>query len=189
MATTLTTVTPLGSRFPYIGIQDTQVQPIPLAELLFTFDGTITAAAAGEDQQFIITCVLPEGFAYVMAESTLILLDTETDDIDNWSSSIRAELSNGTSGTPPARWRIQQAFNGDAIVANTSTLKTRSYTLTNPSSKVIIPIPGQSGRFTAIGMTQTIDQGPMTLRFFAKVLEFHLSQAHHWVINTPWPVR
>lgn len=192
MAITSTTITPSITRFPYIGQGMAADGPIPQAEFIFrSLNATVDAAAAGESQNFIINCTLPPIAAYVLSECTLDLRDAEVGDIDTWEDDLVAELENTSAGVEASgRWRIMNRMQAGGIQALASeTLAQKSYILTNPSNKIIIGINGGSGRLGIRGATLTIDQGAMSLSFVAKFLEFSLAQAHHWAVNTPWPVR
>lgn len=182
MATTSTPFTPPRQRLGFIAEIPIQDLPVPKAELIFAQSAqTITAAAAGEDQQFTITCQLPASFGYVLTEGSVFLRDAETGDIDDWSADLTCTLTNGD-------WLAAQALIGGLVVPNTSILADRSYSLKEPSQKIVEPI-GTTGNMFIRGWNKVIDGGPMTIWFLFRFLEFDLRQVHHWAINTPFPIR
>lgn len=189
MATTSTAFAPAGIRFGYIGQNQDFQMPIPRAELLFVINaGAITLAASAEDQDFSISCLLPEGYGYVLSDCSAYLQDAEVGDIADWSASMHSFLSN-SNNADAKRWFAAQRIQGGDVVGVTSVIGTRAYQLVQASTKIIIPIAGNSGQLKVTGFNSTVDGGPMTLYFLAKFLEFDLNQSYHWAVNTPWPVR
>lgn len=186
MATTATPFTPEPQRFAYVGIGSQSVDnPIPQAEVIFAlFNQVVTAAAAGEDQNFSITCNLPKGYGYILSSVSLGLSENEAGDLANWNSDLRARLTAGDN-----LWRATPLFTASALYLRTAVLKGRSFQIPDPPNKIILSIGDNQATFAAESWTATIDQGSLAIDFLAKFLQFDLRQAYHWAVNTPWPVR
>lgn len=162
--------------------------PIPMAELNFvSVGGTLTEAAAGQDQCAIIACNLPKGYAYIFAGAEMDIQEAEAGDIADWNLDWRSYLLNtGTAGGE--QWLAGIKMTGDRAYNFSATLQGRIFKA-QPISKVVIPVYDTDALYQVQGCNVTIDGGPMTLYFLATFLQFDLNQAHHWAMNTPIPVR
>jgi len=186
MATTTTNFTPAPSRFSYSGLDVPSNVPIPAAEISFRVDaGTVTAAAAAEDQKWQLHCYLAEGYAYILKGLNLYIYDAEAGDMADWTNQVACWLTNNTDGAP--QYIIGLPMAGD-IALTTAVLKSASWQVALPK-KIIIPLGGHQGELHLAQFNPVADGGPMTLYFQADFLQFSIEQAHHWAINTPWPVR
>lgn len=192
MASTLTAFVPRPERFSYIGLPPgmlTETVPVPRAAINFRINaGVVTEAAAGEDQLFSIACLLAEGYGYILSEINLFFNDAEAGDGADWGSMLTAWVSN-TDVTHDDRILSGIKFEGYTMVTSTTALSSSVFQVDLVPSQTIIPVQGTSGKLHVSGFNATIDGGPLTLWFLAKFLEFDLAQAHHWAVNTPYPVR
>lgn len=191
MATTDTIITPDIYRIPYIGVGPPSVDnPIPIAEINHvSFNATVTAAAAGEDQKLVVKCDLPQGYGYVLSHMSMWMYDAEVGDMADWDTSMNSYLTNVGSGSTPGSWISGTRIKSDGLWTRSSTLKGATYLATELPQKVVIPSLGVKGQFYTEMRNLVIDGGPMTFYFLAKFLEFDLNQSYHWAVNTPWPVR
>lgn len=191
MATTATNFVPSPLRTAFIGLPpvfDTIQTPIPQAELNFVVNATVTAAASGEDQSLKVTCDLPQGYGYIFRGCEIMFDEAEVGDVEAWSTDWRAFLKNTTAATGVGSWLAGVKLTSAVVYDLSSTLS--GVILTAPGlSKILIPVLGEDGRFQVTSRNTTIDEGPMTLVFLATFLQFDLNQAHHWSVNTPFPVR
>lgn len=133
----------------------------------------------------VIDCDLPSSFAYVLMEVSLEMGDNESGDMANWDAGMRCFLTDGITG---ATWRASPIMDAGAIYTVTATLKGRHYQVPTVPRKMILP-GSAGGRLSVSGQNLTIDEGPMTVFFLAKFLEYDLNQAHYFAVNTPIPVR
>lgn len=184
MATTSTTFTVAEARFGFISeIVNISESPIPKAEIIYAITGgTVTAAAAGEDQEMIIFCPLRQGYAYVLTEMEMLFREAEAGDIGDWDASMTATTTNGA-------WVAANRFDGGIAVNNSTSLQDRTFKCAQPTQKIIIPTGPAAANLFIRGWNTSIDGGPMTVNFLARFLEFDLQQAHHWAIQSQFPVR
>lgn len=191
MATTQTFLQPAPQRTGYIGLGLNDVSSlIPQAEVNFILRAdTVIEAAAGKDQQLIIRCDLPAGFAYIFQGAQLLCDETEAGDMADWNTDLRSFLQNTTAAAPAqGRWLYPLSFTGGDLVNNSAVLKSRTF-IAEAQSKLVIPLFGTVARMDSAFWNVVIDGGALTINFVAKFLEYDLNNAYHWAINTPIPVR
>lgn len=195
MATTTTEFNPNPIRFSYIGLPpDSDVtSPIPKAEINFIINaGVVTAAASGEDQEYMIHCALAPGYAYVLMNVNMYILAASVADSADWEDNANAWTSNANvhGGQPDFVGRYLSGLRLEGITTNPGNgLGLKTYQVGNVTNNIILPLRGYPGALHISNINDTIDGGALTMYFVARFLEFDLQQAHHWAINTPWPTR
>jgi len=195
LPTTLTEFSPSPERFSFIGLppgynQDASAIPIPAAQISFrVYGGTIAAAAGAADQSFRIHCLLREGYAYILNDVSMYLTDAEAGDIADWGTKVTAYTSNVADGeTGESPWLAGVPMEGINVINGSTALGAGIYTPARIPQNIIIPNSANAELHLNMFNAQT-DGGPITLYLLATFLEFSIQQAHHWAINTPWPVR
>ncbi len=184
MATTATTVNLIGKPFPFIGIGIPAAQlptHLPSAELNFSTEGTksITVAGAGEDQSLFITCPLPRSFCYVLVEATMRIASVAGAD---WDQEAQSDLKDSISSPFMS---IPVLFDNPSIGHGSSTEVTRTYQVTLPPKKLIVPLAVDDARFGIKVFNTTIDGEVGTVEFYARFLRYDRNQAQFWQVNTP----
>jgi len=133
---------------------------------------------------------LKKGYGYVLVDANLFMCDIEAGDTGDWDAALQCFLQNaGSGGGATGRWRIGQQLTAGPVYNTTSVISCKNFTIVNPSNKIIVPINGLDGSMIVTGFNTTVDGGAMNLDYVFKFLEFSLSQVHHWMVNTPFPVR
>lgn len=183
MATTQTTLTPLGRSFPFIGIGVAAAQLItyiPSAEFIFAIDnGSIIVAAAGEDQQLIIQCELPRSFCYVLVESMIRIQGTTVDD---WDLGTVCNLTDSAASAEKVSMAVK--YDNETLGRDSTTMFTRTYRAKAPS-KVIVPRANDDARLTLKLFNAVVDGTVSTLKFYARFLRYDRIQSQYWQVNTP----
>ncbi len=183
MATTLTEDTIEPVAFPWAGVNDIvgDRSAIPRGCIRFNGAGTIAAAATvADDQALYLHNFLPQNFAYVCTDMHMRII-TLTNGLDNdWNEPGYVSMF-GRDG-----------FLGwDLITTATSANDQQSsraaqmYHAENITSEVIIPPVGSNiDVFIAVAI-QDLDKAAMTYNFHASYLQFDISQANNWAVNSP----
>lgn len=182
MATTLTFIAPPVRRLPFIapvGEPDIWWTPYPKAELVYNIqDGGITVAAAGEDQALVVSCALPDSFAYVLQDLTMTI--KAATDIADWRLAALAKLKDATA----AIWELDMKFEGGSLMGIPAALL-RTYGLTiEPPQKTLLAIAG-GATLTITLDNPVIDGEAAEVDFFARFLQFDLNQGFRTSVNTP----
>lgn len=191
-ATISTTIAPAPIRFPYVnplGEPAVWQTIIPRAELVFSaIDSSITLSGVGDDQRLFVHVDLPESFAYVFIEGSILIQGL---DVDAWEANASYRIDSQIGG---GLWAFTE--NSTSVLAQTNGLSasdnfTRTYAI--PAFKKII-IPGlasDSGvtRATFNVQNLTTNQAVALGTVFFRFLEFDRNQAQNFAINSPVPVR
>lgn len=189
MAIETTTVLLTESSVPYIGAAPTRVQwptNIPRSEKIFTaINFAVTVASGGDTQAIIVTCVLPEGFAYVMLEGAVQLTGA---DIADWNPAVFATLDDRTAN-PQLRDVYQVDRGGVASAGGAGAGLTTCYRCLNCPTKMLIPSASPGGQNRWVLENLVVDGAAMTVICYFRFLVFDLNQAYYWAVNTPMPVR
>lgn len=186
MASTTTTVTLDGVPFPFIGVGVPAAQmptSIPSAELDFFDSGSITVAAAGEDQILTITCNLPRTFCYVLIEAYLRITGIDAADWDKGSITQLLDSQAASKVLIPVVFCNQEI--GHSVPANSS----RTYSVVSAPTKLIIPIGTDDAALSIQVNNVNIDGTVMVYSFFSRFLRYDRNQAQFWQVNTPVLIR
>lgn len=183
MATTATLFTLAGKPFPFIGIGVSAAQlitPIPSAEIVFNLIlGTVTVAAAGEDQSVLVNCPLPRSFCYVLVELNMRMIGANA---GNWGKGPMATLLDSASD-PSTQISLQLENNQGG--ASSSAIGAFTYQVAHVPPKLIVPLEIDNALLQIFMQNSTIDGAAGTLDFYARFLRYDRNQAQYWQVNTP----
>jgi len=187
MAVETTTFTPKLIKFGFEGISDaaSDTTAVPRQELFYTQSGeNILSPPAGDSQSVELTFRLPFGFAYVITDVNFSIFGADAGD---WSGQANGYIANDT----PAQADIIAHFGGWTFGSPVGDggLVFRTYSFQELPSWVFIPQSNDGALVRFITSSNQIDGGTVGLQFVARFLQYDVSQAHHFAVNTPIPTR
>lgn len=144
---------------------------------------TITAGGA-EGQIWIVSCTLPENYAYVIQEVHSSIAGPIAD-IANWDTTALGGFTDTDN--------ILISFDGVNVAGVTGVtvlLDNRQYTFDMPPKSIILADTGPTGTvLTVTHSNRTIGDAEVAGGFFASFMMYDIEQAHHVLVNTPQLIR
>lgn len=191
MATITTSLAPNPRRFGFTNLPtlSQEESPVPIAELVFTTQfSAVTLSGVGDDQLVKLTCNLPVGFTYVLIDCRMDLQVANDSDMADWDTIAYGLISTAASGS---QYRSPfQGISRGLISALDGGLPPRSmFQFVSLPSQVIIP-SGQAEATIVVTIANAVQNSSAGFfTSFVRVLQYNVSQAHHYQVNTPIPVR
>ena len=189
MAQITTTFQPEPSKFGFTGIPNNRQDKsdIPRQEIFYTVnDGLVPAAVDPLDTRLAqVSCVLPFGFVYVLTD---VFLDVTTNVAGavNFNTMCTGLLRDDSLDPSWGARFVGQSFgvNGDAASGGN-----RTYDFTNLPSWVVIP-KSKAGANLLMRTFDPVPGGPDAfITSVIRVLQYDVSQAHNYQVNTPTAIR
>ena len=179
MATVTTTVQPVLTRFPFVGLPEPAQRKsvIPTAELVFDLDPTeiVNAPGAGNDRSIIFECNLPNNFSYVLVEAVIRIFSSTNGVTPAWETiSFFSATDQGKAD------RISGCTAGCVFEATQDGRGQQIYEFLGP--KYVFGANSSIDFYCA----DTNLNGPQDrFKFFARFLQYDLNQKYHHEVNTP----
>ncbi len=189
MAIVRTTITPAAQLFSYSGLNLNQANDYsPRGEVRFNFDGeAIALTGAGDNQQVFVDLRLPFNFAYIMSDG-FVALDGPDASVNNFGLVAHASFNNAAGGTITQSIPLQWTSAGDVVIT-TAAKERKTYVNTLAATGVLVPEPGdQNALFWQI-TNGTANDAAYAAKGYFRFLQFDISQAYHFRVNSPVPVR
>lgn len=187
MATVQTTITPTMSIKSYSGIVDrvTERSPIPRGEICFqTINAGVAAAGVGDNQSILIDMGLPENFTYAMTDlQVLINTDSGGATYNLGSSAILDIVNSPTTVNRTLDVRTEMVSDNELTLAGTQ--NARVY---RPTSIPKLLLSSESGANVDVQFriyNTTANDGAYDVYCSARFLQYDVSQALYWDVNTP----
>ncbi len=189
MAIVRTTITPAAQLFSYSGMNLNQANDYaPRGEVRFNFDGeAIALTGVGDNQQLFIDLRLPANFAYIMSDG-FVALDSEADGTNNFPNVAHASFNDAAGGVITQSIPLQWTSAGAVIITSTSKER-KTYVNDKAATGVLVP---QIGAVDALFYQQTnttANDAAYAAKGYFRFLQFDISQAYHFRVNSPVPVR
>lgn len=183
-----TTTTVLEAKpFMFTGLEGLPEQDrsrLPRGRIDFAESSVVIAEGALEIQLWIVSCTLPEGYAYAIQEVHSGVAGTLAD-VANWDTAALGGFTDTDN--------ILISFDGVNVAGVTSISLTntqRMYTFDIPPKSIIVGSTGAAGTvLTVTHSNPTIGDAAIAGTFFASFMMYDIEQAHHVLVNTPQLVR
>lgn len=188
MATTTSSFTPYARPHPWKGITDParEFSAAPRGELRFSVDGgTVTAAAAGNDQRIAVTCNLPIGFAYTFAEC-FMRTNLAAADQGDWDTIAQIAYMNGSNTNDPDYVEI---FFPQKMVSGTVSGTLNLFDPPEMPKITLQPIGNEAASVQWNLYNLVIDGGAGALDFFARFYIYDYEQGNAYEMNSPALIR
>jgi len=189
--------TPIVNKFGFQGLSSAGAErtAVPRQELFFIVeDGDVTAETAPDTVQTFVNCTLPFGFAYAITDITMSVFHDEPDKWVNSASATIRDSNQAESRTYTAHLEGRSTddipFPGGTPNNPDRTLKMWNWQ-TLPTW-IIIPAEDSAAHISVTTANVPGDPGGTALaelNFLCRVIQFDVSQAHHFEVNTPLLVR
>lgn len=187
MTATIITIEPRVFPFTSLSQVEQERSLVPRGEVIFTtFDEAITAGGAG-GQEVIINMTPPFNFAYAIVDCSLRIGAASTADINDWNNEAPGTIIENRG----ANRFLTMPFEGEnkGVHLSIGIAFTRDYTfkvlpkaLFEPNVDTTSPVSLAVANSVAGGLAATAD-------VFVRLLQYDISQKHHFAVNTPIPVR
>lgn len=191
MAATVTTIAPPPLLFSYTGLPAGDLRlNLPRAEVHFggpQLSANVTVAGAGDDQRIDITCTLPLGYAYVLRELHLSMVN---DDAADWEDNGFTTWQNSTTEADRSTFVPMGIHSTGGGANGPAGFRVKNWTLVDPIRQVVKPAVGNQGlEFFLSLQNPVIDGAAGFVHFMIRFLQYDIEQAHHYAVNNPIPVR
>lgn len=161
---------------------------VPRQEVIYNvLDGDIPLTGVGDNQIISITTALPSGYAYVLAEVSM-MLSAASGTTNGFADTFAGFVVDGVSGRNFQRF-FEMTAPGLIIAGPQTALPARCYSPRNLPQVVILPPEGEVSLMALLIKNATAGDVAYKLNFFARFLMYDVNQAHHWAVNTPTLVR
>ena len=206
MATVTTTVTPTVRLSPFTGISQVirETSGIARAEEVHSAYGTIDAAGAGDNRGLIFQWDLDPDYGYILMDCSAAFVSTGY--ITFEATGI---LQIGTDLGPGASQKERQYYQlvshsgrqdnsgttaiGSIAASNYNTLipagtgsGVMAYNLVDRPTGLLYPFPGVSQIECAALFGDQVDNEPsLAYRFYARFLQYDITQGYNYVVNSP----
>lgn len=190
MATVTTTITPDQEYFPFEGMPDSQRErsAIPMREVrLFKNGDTIPLTGAGDNQSVYFTSSLDRGYAYALVD-IFISINCAVGATNNWDDVAIGYFADATTGSNRTK-QIQFPLKTPGVASQEDAQFQCYYPPKIPQLIMIPAIPSELPILTVGTYNATANDVVATTQFFARFLQYSISQAHHFALSTPLPVR
>lgn len=187
MATVDVSLTPIETIFPFTGITEVvrDRSEVPRAELFYSLlSGSIAAAGAGDDTRVNVAVTLPRNFAYVLIEAN-VYLDQAAGTTFGWDSDIYGSLTDGNSTTRLYNYNF--FLEGSSVMIDTQQDRPRKvYQLLGNQVPNIVCLPREGGQaICSLSFGSTGQNVQTNAQLFLRFLQYDVTQAHHFDVNTP----
>lgn len=191
MATVTTALTPTPTIFPMQGIDDTvrDLSRVPRAEVFFSLDSEdVPVATGGDDSRINITCNLPVNFSYVVMEMNM-KIDQASGTTWGWESRSSGFVLPGSVGNRDYNANFFSE-GGDVSITDLQDVRVRRiFQFKDLPSMVILPKMGDQASIGCQIGSASVDNAASKVQFMCRLLQFDVTQAHHFQVNTPTPIR
>ena len=188
--TVVTTLTPDPVRFPLSGIAelDRNRTPVPDAELIFRLEGEAISDGDATGQRINVNMNLPVGYAYYIVEVACEVINATA---VNFEDCARMACSNTTAAGASERFAYAN-LDGKTVAAGAASGPTKTYTIDRmklPTTLLPANNAAAGGRVGIKVSNTNASETGYTFNLFARVLEFEISQAYNYAVNTATLIR
>lgn len=192
MATITTSLTPSPRFFPYQGISDPNRDQsvVPRGELVFSGQReAITDGGVGNDQLLAINCQLPQNFSYVLTDVGLTIEMVDVGDTCLWDETVQLTALDAQTVANRFLTTPYPGISTGNFLELEGAAGRQVYAFNSLPRFVILPPAGDNASVLISAGNPTLNDNSSTATFLVRVLMYDISQAYHYEVNTPIPVR
>jgi len=189
--------TPIINKFGFQGLSSAgqERSAVPRQELFYVVEEEdITSESAPDGKQVFMNCTLPFGFSYAITDITMSIFH---DIADDWKTAAIATVRDSNVAESRTYLTHYDAESAGAVqfpggVPNNPDRVLNAWTWKKFPSWIIIPQEDSLAHITLTTSTEEGDPGGFlggTFNALVRVIQFDVSQAHHYEVNTPLLVR